>query len=127
MVIDRAKNTGIVYHLVATLLVRPRNKSFFGSAAFKAPAPITQTSEVFIEKHELNSAWPIYEYQAEFERLCTTQSKLTIQLKRKTVVLGSGDPMTFTVEIKSDRNAPVKVNLEWTQSTVSCHSNTVSA
>lgn len=110
--LEKGKTTGIVYHIVVTAIIKPRAKTLFGgtsSTSFKAPTTLTQLAEVSIEKHELNSTWPIYRFQAENEKLHTAQGKLSMGLRRETVCLGAGDTLALNVDLQSERLAPVKI------------------
>lgn len=111
IVLDKSKNTGIVYHLVATAMIKAKSKSLFGGSgnSFKPPSLVTQIAEVTIEKHELNPSWPIYAWQAENTPLQVRQANLSMHLKRETVIFGGNDPVKLDVEIRSERNAPVKI------------------
>lgn len=70
---------------------------------------MTQISEVTVEKHELNPAWPIYQWQAETSSLQQKRANLTMRLKRDTVIFGGNDPIGLEVELKSERTAPIKI------------------
>lgn len=113
IVLDRAKGTGIVYHLCATLLIRPKHKrSIFNSAGdtqAKAAVPVVQTVECLIEKHELNPTWPIYAWQAEKESISNAKAGMTIKLRRDAVICGCGDPLDLSVEITNGRASSTRV------------------
>jgi hypothetical protein len=64
---------------------------------------------VLIEKHELNPAWPIYPHQAQKEAISVSKANLVLKLKRDTVMYGGGDPMSFSVDLQSERATPIKV------------------
>lgn len=110
IVLDKSKNTGIVYHLVATAMIKVKSKGLFSSGnSFKPPSIVTQVSEVTIEKHELNPSWPIYAWQAENTPLQVKQANLSMSLKRETVIFGGNDAVRLDIQIKSERNAPIKI------------------
>lgn len=111
IVLDKSKNTGIIYHLVATAMIKVKSKGLFGGTSnhFKPPTVVTQISEVTIEKHELNPTWPIYAWQAETTPLQARQANLIMRLKRETVIFGGNDAVKLDVDIISERIAPVKI------------------
>lgn len=92
-------------------MIKVKSKGLFGgsSNSFKPPTVVTQIAEVTIEKHELNPSWPIYLWQAETTPLQVRQANLSMQLKRETVIFGGNDPVKIDVDIKSERNAPIKI------------------
>lgn len=111
IVADRSKNTGIVYHLCATLLAKPKSKiSIFSGPPAKLPVAITQSAEILIEKHELNSTWPVYSWQAEEEALIHERANVEVRLRRDSVMYGSGDPVQFVLDFHNKRATATKVS-----------------
>ncbi|KAK8853104.1 hypothetical protein IAR55_003805 [Kwoniella newhampshirensis] len=102
--IDLPKNTGVRYELVAALCYRQK-----GGLFKKESSAIVKVSEQLrITKHELHSAWPIYN-SPDSKTIQAANGSINLTVSRPNRAFASGDSIQFTATTKSARPQPFKL------------------
>ncbi|RXK35727.1 hypothetical protein M231_07016 [Tremella mesenterica] len=100
---EMLKGTGIKYELVAALCYREK-----GGLFKKETSPILKISEPLrIIKHDLHSAWPIYNL-ADTRMGTALGGQLTLIVSRPSTAFGPTDRILFTTTLKSTHPKPFK-------------------
>ncbi|OCF32213.1 hypothetical protein I316_06127 [Kwoniella heveanensis BCC8398] len=102
--IELPRNTGVRYELVAAMCYRQK-----GGLFKKESSPIVKTSEwLVITKHELHSAWPIYQVP-DSRTVQAANGQINLTISRPCSAFGSGDRIQFTATLKSAKSQPFKL------------------
>ncbi|WVR00358.1 hypothetical protein IAU59_007501 [Kwoniella sp. CBS 9459] len=102
--IELPRNTGVRYELVAAMCYRQK-----GGLFKKESSPIVKTSEwLLITKHELHSAWPIYQIP-DSRTIQAANGQINLTVSRPCTALGSGDRIQLTASLRSARSQPFKL------------------
>lgn len=102
--VDMIKGTGIRYELVAALCYRQK-----GGVFKKESSPIVKISEeIRITKHDLHSAWPIYNVP-DSKSATAGNGELVLNVARPTSAFGPNDRILFTASLRSMRRLPFKL------------------
>lgn len=95
---ETVKGSGVRYELVAALCYRQK-----GGIFKKESAPIMKVSESLrITKHELHSAWPLYNIP-DTRTVPSTDRQINLTVQRPSSAFGPTDRILFTAMIKSAR------------------------
>lgn len=102
--VEMLKETGVRYELVAALCYRQK-----GGLFKKEATPIMKVSEPLrIVKHDLHSAWPIYN-QPDAKSQQALGGVLTLTVQRPSTAFGPTDRILFTASLKSMQAKPFKL------------------
>ena len=100
--VEMMKGSGVAYELVAALCYKRKG------GIFKSDSPeIIKISEpLTITKHELHSAWPVYNNP---DSKAATAGEVTMTINRPGVAFGPGDRILLTASMRSSRAIPFKL------------------
>ena len=100
--VEMMRKTGVRYELVGALCYRQKGGMFK-----KEAAPIVKVSEpLLIVKHELHSAWPIYNTP---DMTTGSSNEMTLTVQRPSTAFGPLDRLILTATLKSSRAAPFQL------------------
>lgn len=100
--VEMMKGSGVRYELVAALCYKKKGGIFKSDSAeiIKISEPLT------ITKHELHSAWPVYNNP---DSKAVTAQEVNMTVQRPGVAFGPGDRILLTASIRSSRGIPFKL------------------
>ncbi|WVF73183.1 hypothetical protein IAT40_008002 [Kwoniella sp. CBS 6097] len=102
--VELPRSTGVRYELVAAMCYRQK-----GGLFKKESSPIVKSSEwLLITKHELHSAWPIYQIP-DSRTIQAANGQINLTVSRPSTAFGSGDRIQFTATLKSAKSQPFKL------------------
>lgn len=112
--IDLPKGAGVRYELVAALCYRQK-----GGVFKKESAPIIKVTEpIQIFKHDLHSAWPIYNIP-EKRTIKVANDQMELTVSRPCTAFSAGDKVRISTSLKSSRPKPFTLRgFEYTLSEV---------
>ncbi|WWD19518.1 hypothetical protein CI109_103979 [Kwoniella shandongensis] len=102
--IELPKNTGVRYELVAALCYKQKGGLFKKESS----AIIKVSEQLRITKHELHSAWPIYNVP-DSRTIQAANGSINLTVLRPNRAFAAGDRIQFTAAIKSARPQPFKL------------------
>ena len=96
------RKTGVRYELVGALCYRQK-----GGVFKKEAAPIAKISEpLLIVKHELHSAWPVYDVP---DTTMGSSNDMTLTVQRPSTAFGPLDRLILTASLRSNRALPFQL------------------
>lgn len=100
--VEMMKGTGVKYELVAALCYKKKGGLFKSDSTgiIKISEPLR------ITKHELHSAWPVYNNP---DQKSIQGQDVTMTVQRPGVAFGPGDRLLLTASVKSARQIPFKL------------------
>ncbi|PWZ01979.1 hypothetical protein BCV70DRAFT_235625 [Testicularia cyperi] len=97
------KQAGIAYELVTSLCVQSKK----GLLRKETTSSIIQnTHPLWLEKHELHSAWPVYSTPDDYDMV---QDDVRVKVMRNQSCFGPGDSVDVRVLVFSERVSPLKL------------------
>jgi len=102
--VEMAKGNGVRYELVAALCYRQKGGLFKKESA----SIIKITEPLRITKHEMHSAWPLYN-QPDSRTVSTADHQINLTVQRPSSAFGPTDRILFTATIKSARPQSFKL------------------
>jgi hypothetical protein len=98
------KDSGIRYELVAAVCYKQKGGMFKKDAASVNKA----VEDLRITKHELNSAWPLYNEPESFEA-AGAKGQVTLTVQRPWSAFGPNDRILLTAVLRSNQPTPFRV------------------
>jgi hypothetical protein len=98
------KDSGIRYELVAAVCYKQKGGMFKKDAASVNKA----VEDLRITKHELNSAWPLYNEPESFEA-AGAKGQVTLTVQRPWSAFGPNDRILLTAVLRSNQPIPFRV------------------